>query len=98
LGEDVKGYSVARLARSFTFPPPSLEGGPDCPSLRTSSEGWFIWSISSIWLVGLEIHPEEPDRPEKPANQTDKLERVARAQKIIRLYPLHSFELTFSLC
>ena len=35
--------------------------------LRVSNEGWFIWSISSIWLVGPEIHPEEPDRPERPA-------------------------------
>ena len=30
--------------------------------LRASNEGRSIWSISSIWLVGLEIHPEEPDR------------------------------------
>ena len=55
--------------------------------LCASNEGWFIWSISSIWLVGPEIHPEEPDRPERPANQTDEPGRVARAQKIIRLHP-----------
>jgi len=45
------------------------------PQLRASNECWSIWfisSISSIWLVGPEIHPEEPDRPERPANQTDK--------------------------
>jgi hypothetical protein len=46
-------------------------GAVDLP-LRASSECWFIWSISSIWLITLEIHPEEPDRPERPANQTDK--------------------------
>ena len=46
--------------------------------LRASNEGWFIWTISSIWLVGPEIHPEEPDRPERPANQTDEPGRVAR--------------------
>jgi hypothetical protein len=56
--------------------------------LRTSNESWFIWSISSIWLVGPEIHPEEPDRPERPANQTDEPGRVARAQKIISFHPL----------
>ena len=50
--------------------------------LRASNEGWFIWSISSIWLVGPEIHPEEPDRP---VNQTDKPGRVARAQENNRL-------------
>ena len=33
------------------------------PLLRASNEIWFIWSISSIWLVEPETHPEEPDRP-----------------------------------
>jgi len=50
----------------------------------------FIWSISSIWfvwLIGLEIHPEELDRPERPANQTDEPERVARARTIISIPP-----------
>ena len=59
--------------------------------LRASDEGWFLWSISSIrlvFLIGLEIHPEELDRPERPANQIDKLLRVARAQKIISLHPV----------
>ena len=56
--------------------------------LRASNECWFIWSISSIWLIGREVHPEEPDRPERPANQTDKPGRVPRAQKIIRPPPL----------
>ena len=46
--------------------------------LRASNKGWFIWSISSIWLVGPEIHPEEPDRP---VNQTDKPGRVLRARR-----------------
>jgi hypothetical protein len=62
-----------------------LEGGLDGLPLRASNEGWFIWSISSIWLVRPEIHPEEPDRP---ANQTDDPGLVARAQKIIRPPPL----------
>jgi hypothetical protein len=52
--------------------------------LRASDECWFIWSISSIWLVGPEIHPEEPDGPERPANQTDEPGRVVRAQEAHR--------------
>ncbi|OGW50655.1 MAG: hypothetical protein A2V62_11950 [Nitrospirae bacterium RBG_19FT_COMBO_58_9] len=44
--------------------------------MGASNDGWFVWSISSIWLVGPEILPEEPDRP---ANQTDEPVRVARA-------------------
>ena len=58
--------------------------------LRASNEGWFIWSISSIWLVGSEIHPEEPDRPERPANQTDEPARVPGAQDL-RGCPSHHF-------
>ena len=66
--------------RSRTFP---LEGGLDGLPLRVSNEGWFIWSISSIWLVEPEIHLEKPDRPERPANQTDEPGRVARAQETV---------------
>ena len=50
--------------------------------LRAPNEDRFIWSIlsiSSIWLVGPEIHPEAPDRPERPSNQTDEPRRVPRA-------------------
>ena len=60
--------------------------GQGCPLLRAANECWFIWSICFVWLIGLEIHPEEPDRPERPANQTDEPERVARAQKIMQEY------------
>jgi len=73
-------YRCSLQACSF-----SLEGWGliDLP-LRASNEGWFVWSISSIWfvwLVGPEIlHPEEPDRLERPANQTDEPGRVARAR------------------
>jgi hypothetical protein len=42
----------------------SLQGWglTDLP-LRASNEGWFTWSISIVWLIGLEIHPDEPGRP-----------------------------------
>jgi len=56
---------------------------PDCPSLRASNESRFIWSISFIWLVELEIHPKELDRPERPANQTEQPVRVLRARRMI---------------
>jgi hypothetical protein len=39
-------------ARSF-----SLQGwGLNDLPLRASNECWFIWSISFVWLIGLEIH------------------------------------------
>jgi hypothetical protein len=87
------------LPKSFPFEPVQIGGSlrphpspipltlnrewPDCPSLRASNESRFIWSISSIWLVGLEIHPKELDRPERPANQTDQLVCVQRARRMV---------------
>ena len=76
----VERYKCSLQARSLSF---KGWGLIDLP-LRASNKGWFIRSISSIWLVGPEILPEEPDRP---ANQTDEPGRVAQAQKIISPHP-----------
>ena len=82
-----KDFASAVPFAFFMAPPPAAaEYRRHYRRRRASNEGWFIWSISSIWfvwLVGPEIHPEEPDRP---ANQTDK--PVARSASKKGTWPL----------
>jgi hypothetical protein len=79
----------------ITFPPPSLGGGLDGPHCADRTSTTILLPPSSLVLSqgwGL------IDLPLRASNEHLPSVRVARAQKIIRLHPLLSFEMTVSLC